>query len=83
MEVVLLIGKILLVLLSLGVIVLVLMQSGKGDGLSGLAGGSAETFFARNKSKTLEAKLSRLTYIGGGAIIVLSIALVLLGKLAV
>ena len=80
MDVAILIGKIILMLVSIGVIVIVLMQAGKGDGLSGLTGGSGDTFFARNKNKTMEARLNRLTYIGGAVMIVLSIALVLMSR---
>jgi preprotein translocase subunit SecG len=40
---------------------IVLFQSGKSAGLSGAIGGGSETYFARNKGKTLEAKLARAT----------------------
>ncbi len=43
-------------------VVIVLFQSGKSAGLSGaIGGGSGETFLAKNKSKTLDARLARLT----------------------
>ena len=50
-------------LLSCVVIVAaVLFQSGKSSGLSGaIGGGSSDTFMARNKSKSLDARLARLT----------------------
>lgn len=52
--------KLLHVVLAIGVIVGVLMQSGKSAGLSGaVGGGAAESFFG--KKKGLEEKLSRVT----------------------
>ena len=41
---------------------IVLIQSGKSSGLSGaLGGGSNDTFLAKNKAKTLDARLARMT----------------------
>ena len=61
------IGAIGWVVLSLHVIIcavmitIVLMQSGKESGLSGSIAGGAETFFGKNKGKTVDGVLSRLT----------------------
>lgn len=45
-------------------IAVVLMQPSKTNGLSGLvSGGTTESFYSRNKSRTSEAKLSRITII--------------------
>ena len=42
--------------------VIVLIQSGKSSGLSGaIGGGSGDTFLAKNKAKTLDARLARMT----------------------
>ena len=50
------------VLLGLGVVVLIFMQPSKSDALSGLIQGSTQdTFFAKNKSRTKEVILVRLT----------------------
>lgn len=50
-------------ILGLVIIVSILMQPAKTDGLSGLIQGKSETFFAKNKSRTKEAMLSRVTVI--------------------
>ena len=43
-------------------VAIVLFQSGKSSGLSGaIGGGSGDTFLAKNKAKTLDARLARLT----------------------
>lgn len=47
------------ILLALGIIVTVLLQSGKSAGLSGAIAGGAETFFG--KKKGMDAFLSKLS----------------------
>ena len=54
---------VLLVITSIIIIVSVMMQPSKSDGLSGLVGGTSETFFAKNKTKTAESVLARVTAI--------------------
>ena len=53
--------SIVLVVLSLALIAIVMLQSGKSAGLSGSIAGGAETFLSKNKAKTLDAKLSKMT----------------------
>ena len=52
-----------LILVSLILIAIVLMQQSREAGLSGVIAGGADTFFGKNKSKTVDAKLSRITKI--------------------
>ena len=55
---------VLEVLLGLGIIVTIYMQPSKSDALSGLIQGSTnDTFFSKNKSRTKEAILVRLTVV--------------------
>ena len=54
---------LVLILLSVAIIVLVLLQEGKSAGLSGAIAGGAETFFGKNKSRTMESKLVLITKI--------------------
>jgi len=52
------------IILGLAVIVSVLMQPSKSDALSGLVQGSSnESFYSKNKSKTKEVLLARVTVI--------------------
>ncbi|MBW9150760.1 preprotein translocase subunit SecG [Clostridium estertheticum] len=53
----------LLIISSIAIIVSVMMQPSKSDGLSGLIGGTSETFFAKNKTKTAESLLARVTVV--------------------
>ena len=57
----LIILTILQLLTALAVVLIVLFQSGKSAGLSGAIGGVADTFLAKNKAKTLDAKLAKYT----------------------
>lgn len=51
------------VILALILIAVVLFQSGKSAGLSGSIGGGAETFFGKNKARTMDGMLAKLTSI--------------------
>ena len=56
-------------------ILVILLQSGKSDGLSGALSGAAETFFGKNKSRSLEAKLARATAWCAGIFVLLTFVL--------
>ena len=67
---------ILHLIVAIALIAIVLMQSGKSAGLSGSIAGGAETFFGKNKGKTIDAILSKVT--AAVAIIFLVTSLLLL-----
>lgn len=46
---------ILHLIFSISLIVIVLLQSGRRAGLSGSIAGGAETFFGKNKGRTIDA----------------------------
>ena len=70
-----LIITILQLLCGLFVIAIVLFQSGKSAGLSGAIGGVADSFMAKNKAKSMDARLARATKWVGAAFIVLTLVL--------
>ena len=49
------------VVISVLLIVVVLMQHGKQQGMSGAIAGGAETFFGKNKGRTIDAMLRKFT----------------------
>ena len=49
------------VVISVALIATVLMQHGKQQGLSGAIAGGAETFFGKNKGRTIDAVLKKVT----------------------
>ena len=70
---------VLQLLCGLGIILIVLFQSGKSAGLSGAIGGVADSFLAKNKAKTLDAKLARATKWIGALFLILTMVLLILG----
>lgn len=69
---------ILLIVASLAIIVIVLMQKSREGGLSGAIAGGSDTFFGKNKSRTKEAILARVTRYVAIVFFVLCIASTLL-----
>lgn len=67
---------VLHIIVAIALIVIVLMQSGKSAGLSGSIAGGAETFFGKNKGKTIDAILSKVT--SAAAVIFLVTSLLIL-----
>ena len=53
---------ILMFVAAAAAVVLVLLQPGNSTGIDAL-GGSSETFFGKNKGKSIEAKMKKWTYI--------------------
>ena len=56
-----LILTIIQVICGLAVIAVVMLQSGKSAGLSGAIAGGADTFLSKNKAKSVDAKLAKMT----------------------
>ena len=69
---------ILQLICGLAIILAVLFQSGKSAGLSGTIGGVADSFLAKNKAKTMDAKLARATKWIGAVFLVLTLILLIL-----
>ena len=53
------------IIVALVIIVLVILQESKQQGLSGAISGAADTFFGKNKGRTMEAQLVKFTKIAG------------------
>ena len=66
------------VLCGLFLIAVVLLQSGKSAGLSGAIAGGADTFLSKNKAKTVDAKLAKLTKICGVVFFVVTLVVCVL-----
>ena len=63
------------IIVSIALVISVLMQSGKSQGLPGSISGGAETFFGKNKGRTIDGILSKVTSVLAVLFIVLSVAL--------
>ena len=69
--------SIIQVVAGLFLIAVILLQSGKTPGLSGAIGGGSDTFLARNKARTLDSRLAKMTKWVAGLFVLLTIALIL------
>lgn len=69
---------VLLIFTSLATIVIVLMQKSREGGLSGAIAGGSDTFFGKNKGRTKEAILAKVTRYVAIVFFVLCIATTLL-----
>lgn len=67
--------SVLLIIVSLVLIVVVLMQSSDQAGLSGTIAGGAETFFGKNKGRTIDAVLKKWTAVIAAIFVVLAVVL--------
>ena len=66
---------ILQLLAGLILVLVVLFQSGKSQGLSGTIGGIADSYMSKSKAKSLDAKLAKGTKWVGAAFIVLTLVI--------
>ncbi len=71
-----LVGAILIVS-SIIIIAVVMLQQSQQQGLSGTIAGGADTFFDKNKGRTSEAKLAKITKIVAGVFFVVTLAAVI------
>lgn len=73
-----LILSIVYFIVALALIAVVMLQSGKSAGLSGAIAGGADTFLSKNKAKSADARLARMTKWVAIAFMVLTLVLCLL-----
>ena len=64
-------------LVCVAIVVLVLMQEGKSEGLSGTINGVADTYWGKNKGRSIEGTLSKITVVLSVLFFVLSVVLCL------
>ena len=66
---------VLYVLICIALVVIVLFQESKSQGLSGSINGIAETYWGKNKGRSMEGALEKGTKILAALFIVLSVVL--------
>ena len=66
---------ILQVLVGVVLAAMILFQSGKSRGLSGAIGGIADSYMAKAKAKTVDAKLAKYTKWVGAAFVILTLVI--------
>ena len=75
MEILRTILTVLFVIDCIALTVVVLMQEGKSAGLGSLAGGSSETYWGKNKGRSKEGNLAKITKIMAAFFVVCALAL--------
>ena len=70
--------SIIYFIVALALVAIVMLQSGKSAGLSGAIAGGADTFLAKNKAKSADARLARMTKWVAIVFMVLTLVLCLL-----
>lgn len=65
---------VLFIIICIALVVLVLMQEGKSEGL-GVISGAAETYWGKNKGRSMEGQLVKITKILAVSFFVLAIIL--------
>lgn len=66
--------EVLYIMICIAIIVVVLMQEGKNSGL-GAVSGAADTYWSKNKGRSAEGNLVKITTVLGTLFIVLSLVL--------
>jgi preprotein translocase subunit SecG len=62
------------IICAISIIIIVLLQSGKAAGMGAIAGG-AETFFGKNKGRTIDALLGKYTAVAAITFLITSLLL--------
>lgn len=75
------IALVIMLICAIFIILVVLFQPGNSSGISAL-GGTSETFLSKNKSKTFEHRMKKLTVISGIVFAVLCVAFAIVAALS-
>lgn len=63
------------IIVSLVLVLIVLLQEGKSAGLSGSIAGGAETFFGKNKGRSMDSILKKITAVAAVIFLITSVLL--------
>ena len=78
MSLIYIICNALFIALCIGLIIVILLQKKSSQGLGSIAGmGNSDTYWDKNKSRSMEGALERYTKIGGALLFIFSIVLCL------
>lgn len=72
---------VIISILALFILLVVLLQPGNSEGLGALTGTGTDTYLSKNKGRTWEGRLKRLTVIAAILLVVLCIAFAILGTI--
>lgn len=66
--------QVLYIIICIAIVVVVMMQEGKNSGLGAMTG-AADTYWSKNKGRSAEGKLVKITTVLGALFIILSVVL--------
>lgn len=66
--------QVLYIIICIAIVVVVLRQEGKNSGL-GAVSGAADTYWSKNKGRSTEGKMVKITTVLGALFIILSLVL--------
>ena len=69
---------VVFVLICIALTIIVLLQEGKAQGLGSISG-MADTYWGKNKGRSMEGNLEKFTKFAAGAFLLLAVVLNLLG----
>ena len=69
---------ILMAVMGIGAVICILMQKGTNDNIGSLGGSETDTYAGKNKSKSKESILRKLTVVFGVLVMVLSVVFFLI-----
>lgn len=72
--------NILHIIISIALVAMVLLQSGRSAGISGSIAGGAETFFGKNKGRSIDTILEKYTTLVAGIFLATALILTFLLK---
>lgn len=75
MEILRTVVTVVYILICIALVIIVLMQEGKSAGLTGSISGAAETYWGRNKGRSMEGALEKITKVLAALFILISILL--------
>lgn len=66
--------QVIYIIICIAIVVVVLMQEGKNSGLGAMTG-AADTYWSKNKGRSTEGKMVKITSVLGALFIILSLVL--------
>ncbi len=69
------IATVIFIVICIALVILVMLQESKNTGLTGTVSGMADTYWGKNKGRSMEGKLVRWTTILGVIFFILTIVL--------
>ena len=75
MEILRIILSVIFVIDCIALTIVVMFQESKGAGLAGLAGGASESYWGKNKGRSMEGLLVKMTKVLATLFIVLAVVL--------